>query len=313
MEQVKARGYLGCGVNEGTPGFSTPDAKGNWTGLDVDYCRAIAAAIFNDKTKVRFTPTASQERFAALQAGQFEVLSRNTTWTMDRDVSLGLEFIGVDFYDGQGFMVPKKLGIKSALELNNAVVCTQTGTTTELNAADFFRTHKMKYKILVYQKEAEYLAAYDMGRCDADTTDKSGLYGDRLRLRHPEDHTVLPETISKEPLGPSVRQGDPRWADLCRWVLFALINAEELGVNSKNVDAMRNSPSPEIRRLLGKEGAFGKSLGLTDDWAYRIIKQVGNYGEIFERNLGMQTPLKIERGLNNLWTKGGLMYAPPIR
>lgn len=313
LDAVKKQGFIRCGVSDGQPGFSNPDAKGNWTGIDVDYCRAVAAAIFNDPSKVRFVPVSFAERFTALQANQFEILSHNTTWTMDRDVAQGLEFIGVDFYDGQGFMVRKTLGVKSALQLDGATLCTQTGTTSELNAADFFRAHKLKYKILVYQKASEYIAAYDAGRCDAATTDRSGLAGDRLKLKDPNGSIILPDTISKEPLGPAVRQGDQQWGDLCRWVLFAMVNAEELGVSSKNVDAQLGSTSPEIRRLLGKEGAFGSKLGLTNDWAYRIIKKVGNYGEIFDRSVGMKTPLKMQRGLNALWNKGGIMYAPPIR
>ncbi len=313
LDAVKKQGYIRCGVSDGQPGFSNPDAKGNWTGIDVDYCRAVAAAIFNDPNKVRFVPVSFAERFTALQANQFEILSHNTTWTMDRDVAQGLEFIGVDFYDGQGFMVRKTLGVKSAMQLDGATLCTQTGTTSELNAADYFRAHKLKYKILVYQKASEYIAAYDAGRCDAATTDRSGLAGDRLKLKDPNSSIILPDTISKEPLGPAVRHGDQQWGDLCRWVLFAMINAEELGVSSKNVDAQLGSTSPEIRRLLGKEGSFGTKMGLTDDWAYRVIKKVGNYGEIFERGVGMNTPLKMQRGLNALWNKGGIMYAPPIR
>jgi general L-amino acid transport system substrate-binding protein len=313
LDTVRKNGFIRCGVSEGQPGFSNPDARGNWTGIDVDYCRAVAVAIFNDPNKVRFVPVSFAERFTALQAGQFDILSHNTTWTMDRDVAQGLEFIGTIFYDGQGFMVRKSLGINSALKLNGATLCTQTGTTSELNAADFFRAHNLKYKILVYQKESEYIAAYDAGRCDAATTDRSGLAGDRLKLKNPADHILLPDTISKEPLGPAIRQGDQQWGDLCRWTLFALVNAEELGVSSKTVDAQLNSTSPEVRRLLGKEGGFGAELGLTNDWAYRIIKRLGNYGEIYERGVGLSTPLKLPRGLNALWNKGGIMYAPPIR
>jgi len=313
LDNVRKNGFVRCGVSEGQPGFSNPDAKGNWTGLDVDYCRAVAAAIFNDPSKVRFVPVSFAERFTALQAGQFDILSHNTTWTMDRDVAQGLEFIGVDFYDGQGFLVRKSLGIKSALQLKGATLCTQTGTTSELNAADYSRAHNLGYKVIVYQKASEYIAAYDAGRCDGATTDRSGLAGDRLKLKKPDDHMLLPETISKEPLGPAVRHGDQQWGDLCRWTLFAMINAEELGVNSKNVDQMMNSASPEVRRLLGKEGGFGAELGLTADWAYRIVKRVGNYGEVYERAVGQGTPLKLPRGLNNLWNKGGIMYAPPIR
>lgn len=313
LEKVKKNGYLRCGVSEGLPGFGQPDNKGEWTGLDVDFCRAIASAIFNDPKKVRFTPTSAKVRFTALQAGDFDVLSRNTTWTISRDVQLGLEFIGVIYYDGQGFLVPKKLNVTSAKQLNGANVCTNTGTTTELNLADFFRANNLKYKIIAFEKNNEVIAAYDAGRCDAYTTDASGLYAERLKLKVPGDHIILPEIISKEPLGPVVNQGDPQWADLVRWTLFALINAEELGVTSKNVDQMLKSPNPEIRRLLGVEGAFGEPMGVTKDWVVRIVRKVGNYGEIFERNVGTGSPLKIKRGQNALWNKGGLQYAPPVR
>jgi general L-amino acid transport system substrate-binding protein len=313
LEKVKKNGYLRCGVSEGLPGFGQPDNKGEWTGLDVDFCRAIAAAIFNDPKKVRFTPTSAKVRFTALQAGDFDVLSRNTTWTISRDVQLGLEFIGIIYYDGQGFLVPKKLKVDSARKLNGANVCTNTGTTTELNLADYFRANNLKYKIIAFEKNNEVIAAYDAGRCDAYTTDASGLYAERLKLKVPGDHMILPEIISKEPLGPAVNQGDPQWADLVRWTLFALINAEELGVNSKNVDQLLKSPNPEVRRLLGVEGAFGEPMGLTKDWVVRIVKKVGNYGEIFERNVGQGSPLKIKRGQNALWKDGGLQYAPPVR
>jgi len=313
LERVKKNGYFRFGTSEGLPGFAMPDNKGEWTGLDVDFCRAIAAAIFNDPKKVRFTPTSAKVRFTALQAGEFEVLSRVTTWTMSRDVQLGLEFIGVIYYDGQGFMVPKKLNVTSAKQLGGTNVCTQTGTTTELNLADFFRANNMKYKVIAFEKDEETVAAYDSGRCDAHTTDQSGLYAQRLQLKTPTDHIILPEIISKEPLGPVVNQGDPQWADLVRWTLFALINAEELGITSKNVDQMLKSTNPEVRRLLGVEGAFGEPLGLTKDWVARIIKGVGNYGEMFERNVGQGSPLKIKRGQNALWNKGGLQYAPPVR
>jgi len=313
LAKVKKNGYLRCGVNEGLPGFANPDSKGNWTGLDVDLCRAIAAAIFNDPKKVRYTPTSAKVRFTVLQAGEVDVLSRNTTWTMSRDVQIGLEFAGVMYYDGQGFLVPKKLKVTSAKQLNGASVCTNTGTTTELNLADYFRANKLQYKVIAFEKNNEVLAAYDAGRCDAYTTDASGLYAERLKLKNPDDHIILPEIISKEPLGPAVNQGDQQWGDLVRWTMFALINAEELGVTSKNVDQMLKSPSPEVRRLLGVEGSYGESLGLTKDWVVRIVKAVGNYGEVFERNVGQGSPLKIKRGLNALWNKGGLQYAPPVR
>ena len=313
LEKIRKNGYLRCGVSEGLPGFSNPDAKGNWTGLDVDFCRALAAAIFNDASKVRYTPSSAKVRFTALLSGEYDVLSRNTTWTMSRDAQLGLEFAGTNYYDGQGFMVPKKMNVKSAKQLNGASVCTQTGTTTELNLADYFRSNNMKYTVIAFEKDDEVVAAYDSGRCDAMTTDQSGLYAERLQLKNPADHIILPEIISKEPLGPATNQNDPQWGDIVRWTLYAMINAEEMGVTSKNVDQMLKSPNPEIRRLLGIEGTFGQSVGLTNDWVVRILKQVGNYGESFERNVGQGSPLKIQRGQNALWTKGGLQYAPPIR
>ena len=310
---VRNRGELICGVNEGLPGFSNPDDKGRWSGIDVDYCRAVASAIFDDPTKVKFRPLNAKDRFTALQSGEIDILSRNTTWTMSRDTQLGLDFAGVDYYDGQGFIVHKDSGIESAEGLDGATICTQTGTTTELNLADYFRSRGLRYKVLSYEKNDEALAAYDNHRCDAYTTDASGLAAVRLKMKNPEQHRILPEIISKEPLGPAVRQGDPQWADIARWTLFALVNAEELGVTSKNVEEMKKSDSPRVRRLLGVEGAFGHAIGLSDDWVVRIVRHVGNYGEIFERNVGKETPLGIERGLNALWNKGGIMYAPPIR
>jgi general L-amino acid transport system substrate-binding protein len=313
LASVKSRGVVNCGVAPGAPGFAFPDDKGNWSGLDVDFCRAVAAAIFNDPSKVSFKPLTAKERFTALQSGEVDVLSRTTTWTMSRDSAMGLSFVGITYVDGQGLMVPKKLGVKSAKELDGASVCVATGTTTELNLADYFRSNNMTYKPVVFEKVDEVNAAYDAGRCDVYTTDQSGLYSQRLRLKNPDDHVVLPEIISKEPLGPSVRQGDFQWFTLNKWVYFALLNAEELGVTSKNVDEMLKSTNPEVRRLVGAEGDFGKAIGLDNDWVVRILKGVGNYGEIFERNVGPNTPLKIGRGLNNLWTKGGIQYAPPIR
>jgi general L-amino acid transport system substrate-binding protein len=313
LATVKARGTLNCGVGQGTPGFAFPDDKGNWTGLDVDYCRAVAAAIFGDAKKVSFKPLTAKERFTALQSGEVDVLSRTTTWTMSRDSAMGLSFVGIMYVDGQGLMVPKKLGVKSAKELNGASVCVATGTTTELNLADYFRTTNMTYKPVVFEKADEVNAAYDAGRCDVYTTDQSSLYAQRLRLAKPDDHIVLPEIISKEPLGPSVRQGDFQWFTLNKWVYYALLNAEELGVTSANVDEMLKSANPDIKRLLGTEGEFGKAIGLDNDWVVKIIKGTGNYAEIYERNVGPNTPLKIARGLNNLWNKGGIQYAPPIR
>ena len=314
LEKVKKNGYLRCGVSEGLPGFSQPDNKGEWQGLDVDFCRAIASAIFNDAKKVRFTPTSAKVRFTALQAGDFDVLSRNTTWTISRDVQLGLEFIGVIYYDGQGFLVPKKLNVTSAKQLNGANVCTGTGTTTELNLADFFRANNLKYKVIAFEKTNEVIAAYDAGRCDAYTTDASGLYAERLKLKVPGDHIILPEIISKEPLGPVVRQGDDAWFNVVKWTYYALLTAEELGLDSKNIDEKAGSATnPEVLRFVGKEGDFGKGIGLENAWAHQVVKLVGNYKEIFDRNVGDNSELKIARGKNALWNAGGLQYAPPIR
>jgi general L-amino acid transport system substrate-binding protein len=313
LQTVKDRGILNCGANGTLAGFGLPDAQGNWTGLDVDVCRAIAAAIFNDASKVKFVPLSAKDRITALQSGEVDVLVRNTTWTLSRDTSLGLNFTGVNYYDGQGFMVRKALKVNSALELNGASVCVQQGTTTELNLADFFRAHNMQLKSVTFATANEAVKAYDAGRCDAYTTDASGLYAERLRLSNPNDHIVLPEIISKEPLGPAVRHGDDQWFDIVKWVLFAMLNAEELNLTQNNVDEMVKSSNPEIRRFVGTEGTYGEQLGLTKDWAVRIIKLVGNYGESFERNVGQGSPLKIDRGLNKLWSKGGIQYAPPIR
>jgi general L-amino acid transport system substrate-binding protein len=313
LETVKQKGVLTCGSNPGLPGFGLPDDKGNWTGLDVDFCRAIAAAIFSDPTKVKFVPLNAKDRFTALQSGEVDVLSRNGTWTMSREAQLGLLFGGVNYYDGQGFMVRKKLNISSALELNGASVCVQQGTTTELNLADFFRANNLKYEGVVFATDEETVKAYESGRCDAYTTDSSGLYGDRQKLVNPDEHIVLPEIISKEPLAAAVRQNDDKWFDIVRWTHYAMLTAEELGVTSKNVDEKLKSDNPEVKRLLGTEGDFGKQLGLSNAWAYQIIKTVGNYGEIFDRNVGEGSKLKIKRGLNALWSKGGLQYAPPIR
>jgi len=313
LQTVKDRGILNCGANGTLAGFGLPDAQGNWTGLDVDVCRAVAAAIFNDASKVKFVPLSAKDRLTALQSGEVDVLVRNTTWTLSRDTSLGLNFTGVDYYDGQGFMVRKALKVNSALELNGASVCVQQGTTTELNLADFFRAHNMQLKSVTFATANEAVKAYDAGRCDAYTSDASGLYAERLRLSNPNDHIVLPEIISKEPLGPAVRHGDDQWFDIVKWVLFAMLNAEELNLTQNNVDEMVKSSNPEIRRFVGTEGNYGEQLGLTKDWAVRIIKLVGNYGESFERNVGQGSPLKIDRGLNKLWSKGGIQYAPPIR
>lgn len=313
LDDVKKKGYVNAGVSGKVVGFSAPNAKGVWTGMDVDFVRAVAAAIFNDPQKARFTPVAFKESFTALQSGEIDILSRNTTWTFQRDTKLGLDFVGTLFYDGQGFLVPKKLGVKSALELDGASVCTQSGTTTELNLTDYFSVNNMKYKPVVYESADEATVIYDTGRCDVYTTDTSGLAARRTTLTNPKDHMILPEVISKEPLGPAVRQGDQQWSDIVRWTLFALINAEELGITSKNVDEMKKSNNPSVRRFLGTDSNFGQYLGLTRDWAYRIVKHVGNYGEVYERNVGPDTVLGLERGVNALWSKGGLIYAPPIR
>jgi general L-amino acid transport system substrate-binding protein len=313
LKTVQDRGQLVCGANGTLAGFGLPDPQGNWVGFDVDFCRAIAAAIFNDPGKVKFVPLTAANRFTALQSGEIDVLSRNTTWTMSRDTSLGVDFAAVRYYDGQGFMVHKSLKVNSALELTDAAVCVQQGTTTELNLADYFRSNHMSLKTVTFATADEAVKAYDTGRCDAYTTDSSGLYGERLRLTDPGANIVLPEIISKEPLSPSVRQGDDTWEDIVRWTHYAMVNAEEMGINQVNVDDMLKSDSPDIRRLLGVEGQFGEAFGLTDDWAYRIIKKVGNYGEVFERNIGQGSPLKIARGLNAIWTKGGLQYGLPIR
>ncbi|MBL8573168.1 MAG: amino acid ABC transporter substrate-binding protein [Hyphomicrobiaceae bacterium] len=314
LDDVKAKGFVQCGSNTGLAGFAIPDASGNWTGLDVDFCRAVAAAIFNDATKVKFTPLSAKDRFTALQSGEIDLLSRNTTWTMSRDTSLGLKFAGVNYYDGQGFMIRKSLGVTSALQLAGASVCTQTGTTTELNVADFFRANNLKYEVVTFEKSDEVVKAYDAGRCDVFTTDASGLYAERLKLTNPDDHVVLPEIISKEPLGPLVRQGDDSWFNVVKWVHYAMINAEELGLTKANVDEkMKSTTNPEIKRFVGAEGKFGEGIGLSNAWAYQIVKLVGNYGESFEANVGVNTRLKIARGQNALWTKGGLQYAPPIR
>jgi general L-amino acid transport system substrate-binding protein len=313
LKAVKDRGMLNCGANGTLAGFGLPDAQGKWTGLDVDFCRAIAAAVLNDSEKVKYVPLSAKDRFTALQSGEVDVLARNTTWTSSRDTSLGLNFTGVNYYDGQGFMVRKALKVNSALELNGASVCVQQGTTTELNLADYFSANKMQLKSVTFATANEAVKAYDAGRCDAYTTDASALYAERLRVSDPNDHIILPEIISKEPLGPAVRHGDDQWFDIVKWVLFAMMNAEELNISSKNVDEALKSTNPEIKRFVGTEGNFGEQLGLGKDWAVRIVKQVGNYGETFERNVGLGSPLKIERGLNKLWTKGGIQYAPPIR
>lgn len=315
LSDVKAKGFVQCGVNTGLLGFAQPDAAGNWTGFDVDYCRAIAAAIFGDATKVKYTALSATNRLPALESREIDVLVRNTTWTINRDTAHPLLFRAVNYYDGQGFMVRKGLNVKSALELSGAAVCVQAGTTTELNLADYFKANNLQYNPVVFEKFEEVNAAYESGRCDVYTTDQSGLYSLRLTLKNPDDHVILPEIISKEPLGPAVRQGDDQWFNIVTWTAYALINAEEFGITTANVDEMKNSTNPDIKRFLGTEdkSTIGTDLGLDNAWAYNIVKSVGNYGEVFERNLGQSSPLKIQRGLNALWKKGGIQYAPPVR
>ena len=314
LDAVKSKGYVQCGVSTGLPGFSAADEKGQFTGIDVDMCRAVAAAVFGDAGKVKYSPLTAKERFTALQSGEIDMLPRNTTWTFTRDTSLGLNFTGVNYYDGQGFLVTKELGVKSALELDGASFCIQAGTTTELNLADYFRANKMQYTPITFDTSDQTVKAFEAGRCDALTSDQSQLYALRIKLKDPGSAMVLPEVISKEPLGPVVRQGDDEWFNIVKWMLFALINAEELGVTSANVDDMKaKSTDPNVRRLLGVAGVKGEWIGLADDWGYNIVKQVGNYGEIFERNVGKSSALGISRGLNALWSQGGIQYAPPIR
>ena len=314
LDSVKQKGFVQCGVNTALAGFGAPNDKGEWSGLDVDLCRAIAAAVLGDATKVKYTPTTAKERFTALQSGEVDLLARNTTWTLSRDTGLGFDFAGVNYYDGQGFMVRESLGVKSAKELGGAAICVQTGTTTELNLTDYFRSNNLELKPVVFEKSEEARTAYDEGRCDAYTTDASGLAAERSVLKNPAEHVILPEIISKEPLGPAVRHGDNEWGDVVRWTLNAMVIAEEFDVTSANVDKVKaESANPEVRRLLGVEGDMGQQLKLNPDWAYQIIKQVGNYGESFERNVGEKTPLRLSRGLNQLWSKGGLLYAPPVR
>jgi len=313
LDDIKAKAFVQCGINQGLPGFATRDDQGRWKGLDVDFCRAVAAAVFGDVQKVKFTPLSAKERFSSLQSGDIDVLSRNTTWTSTRDTALGLSFVGTIFYDGQGFMVRKNSGVKSAKGLAGATICANTGTTTELNVADFFQQLGQKYELVAFEKSDEALKAYEQGRCDVYTTDHSGLSAQRLKLEKPTEHLILGQTISKEPLGPVVREADTRWFKIVRWTLFALINAEELGLTSANIDQMMKSKNPKIRRFVGLQGDFGAKLQLENNWAYNIVKLVGNYGEVFERNVGPKTPLNIARGNNALWTKGGLHYAPPMR
>ena len=316
LDDVKAKGFVQCGVNgSNLAGFGAQDSSGNWTGLDVDLCKAVAAAVFGDATKVKYTPLSAKDRFPALQSGEVDMLARNTTWSTSRDSQLGFDFRAVNYYDGQGFMVKKELNVKSALELNGASICVQSGTTTELNLADYFRANNMEFKPVVFEAQDEADAAYNAGRCDAYTTDASGLYSIRLKMANPDDHMVLPEIISKEPLGPAVRQNDSKWFDIVTWSHYAMVAAEEFGITTANVEEMKKSANPDIKRFLGieKDSKIGTDLGLTNDWVANIVKATGNYGEIFEANVGSGSPLKISRGINALWTKGGLQYAMPIR
>jgi general L-amino acid transport system substrate-binding protein len=313
LARVKQRGQLVCGTSTGIAGFSIADGQGNWSGLDVDVCRALAAAIFDDPSRIKFIPLASKDRLTALQSGEIDVLPRTTTWTLSRDAGQGLNFTAVNYYDGQGFQVRAKAGIKSVKELDGASICTVQGTTNELNLSDYFRVNKMKYEVVAFQGIDETVKAYESGRCDAISTDISQLVSYRLKMADPAEHVLLPEVISKEPIGPYVRQGDDEWFDIVRWTVFALINAEELGVTRANLAEMLKSENPEIRRLLGIEGKFGTGLGLTPDWIARIVRHVGNYGESYERNLGSGSRIGLPRGLNNLWSKGGIQFAPPVR
>ena len=310
LDAVKKNDHVKCGVSTGLAGFSAADEKGEYQGMDVDVCRAVAAAALGDSKKVKFIPLTAKERFTALQSGEIDILSRNTTWTLTRDASLGLNFAGVNYYDGQGFMVSKSLGVSNASELDGAAVCLQSGTTTELNLADYFKANNMSYKAVTYDTSDQTIKGFEAGRCDMLTSDQSQLYSLRIKLAKPEDAIVLPEVISKEPLGPVVRQGDDKWFNIVRWSLNAMINAEEMGLTKANVASMKDSKDPGTQRMMGGQG---EKLGLSDDWSYNIISQVGNYGESFEANIGSGSPLKIGRGLNALWNKGGLMYAPPIR
>lgn len=313
FDAVKKKGFVQCGVSAGLPGFSSANDKGEWNGIDVDVCKAVAAAMFGDASKVKYSPLTAKERFTALQSGEIDMLSRNTTWTLTRDSNLGLNFAGVTYYDSQGFMINKELGVNSATELDGASVCIQAGTTTELNLADYFRANNMKYEPITFDKAEETVKAFEAGRCDVLTSDQSQLYALRIQLKDPSAAKVLPEVISKEPLGPVVRQGDDEWFNVVRWSLIAMVEAEDLGLSSTNVDEQKKGTNPAVKRFVGDEGIGGQGLKLNNDWAYQVVKQVGNYGEAFDRNVGESSPLKIQRGLNALWKDGGLQYAPPIR
>lgn len=314
LAKVKARGHLICGVSQGLPGFSLRDEKGRWSGLDVDFCRAVAAAVLGKAGKIKLRPLSSQKRFAALKSRKIDILTRNTTWTLSRETELRVRFAGILYHDGQGFMMRQTLGVKNALELDSISACLNTGTTTEANINDFFQSRGMQFTLRSFEKSDDALAAYQDGECDVYTADHSALYAQRSRLETPGQHMILPAIISKEPLGPAVWHGDDQWYQIVKWTLYALINAEEQGVTSANaLKLSRESKTPAIRRLLGVQGEIGKKLGLDKKWAFRAIRQVGNYDEIFERNLGSKSPLKIDRGINALWTRGGILYAPPIR
>lgn len=313
LQRIRERGYVICGVSQGLTGFSTVDDRGKWQGLDVDFCRAIAAATLGDVNKVKFIPLSAKERFTALQSGDIDILARNTTWTYLRATTLGLNFIGVLYYDAQGFLVRKSAKVSDATQLDDVIVCTNTGTTTELNIADFFKAHQLKYQILTFEKTDETLAAYESGRCDVYSTDLSGIAAQLLKLAHADEHLILPNRISKEPLSPMVRNDDNQWEQIARWTLYTLINAEEMKINQNNVRAKSIEPNIHVQRFLGQKDDYGSRLGLSPDWAFQIIRQVGNYNDIFERNLGRQSPMKLQRGLNALWTEGGILYAPPFR
>ncbi len=313
LDTIKERGSLKCGVTNGLTGFSNPDENGNWEGMDVDVCRALAAAVLDDASKVVYVPTSGKTRFTALQTGEIDILSRVTTWTLSRDTKLGLNFAGVNMYDGQGFMVRKSLGVKTAKELGGASICMNTGTSTETNIADYFKANGLKYKTVLFEKSSEVATAYDLGRCDVYTSDKSGLAAQRLKMKNPDEHIILADTISKEPLGPAVRHGDDQWFDILKWTLYALVEAEELGLNQSNVGSQAASTNPTIARFVGTKGDNGKNLGLDSDWAVKAVQAVGNYGEVYERHVGEKSKLQIPRGLNKTWKDGGLLYAIPLR
>jgi general L-amino acid transport system substrate-binding protein len=313
LKAVKDRGVLVCGVSQGIVGFSAPSSGGDWSGFDVDFCRATAAAIFNDASKVRFVPLSANDRFRAVQSGDVDLLSRNTTWTISREAELGLTFAAVTYYDGQGFLVRRARNVSSALDLDGSQVCAQAGTTSELNLADYFNANGMNYQLVSAATADDAVKAYEAGRCNVYTSDASQLHAERIKLAKPDDHVILADVISKEPLGPVVRQNDPQWVNIVKWTHFVMVNAEELGVSSKTIDEALKSNKPDVRRLLGIDGKYGEQLGLTNDWVVRIIKQVGNFAEVYDRNVGTKTPLGIPRGINQLWTAGGIVYAPPIR